>query len=57
MGWPGLSKKSHYFDGERSLCGKWLFFGVLEDAKADINSPDDCAACRKKYDKTYKGRV
>jgi hypothetical protein len=53
-GWPQLSKKAHYFVDGRSLCSRWLFFGEVDDVKADSKGPDDCAACRKKYDKTHE---
>ena len=50
-GWalPGRSRKYHYFRNAESLCGKWLFNGLLEvdDGRP---SPDDCAAFRKKRD-------
>jgi hypothetical protein len=48
-GWPGLSRKAHYFVGGRSLCGSWLFFGALtaEQAVAEKPGPDDCARCHK----------
>jgi len=44
-GFPRLSKKAHYFVDGRSLCGKWLFTGDLEDSNDD--SPDNCTACKK----------
>jgi hypothetical protein len=47
-GWPGLSKKAHYFVDGRALCGKWLFFGPIEDVTSTAKGPDDCAACHKK---------
>jgi hypothetical protein len=31
-GWPTNSKKAHYFFDGRSLCGKWGFFGDVDDA-------------------------
>jgi hypothetical protein len=48
-GWPGLSKKSHYFIEGRSLCGKWIFMGAL--TTVDFKSPDDCADCRRRLTK------
>jgi len=45
-GFPANSRKAHYFNTDkRSLCGKWLFFGELEDS--NDNSPDNCTACKK----------
>jgi hypothetical protein len=52
-GWPRLSRTAHYFVDARSLCGRWLFRGDLDDTRAETAGPDDCASCRKKYDKTY----
>lgn len=49
-GWTWLSNstKWHYFVDGISLCGKWrlLVTGDLEQGKDD--SPDNCAACKKK---------
>ena len=49
-GWghPGhyQSRKWHYFREARSLCGKWMFTGVLEQGSDD--SPDNCASCKRK---------
>ena len=42
-GFPGLSRKAHYFRGARSLCRKWMFTGHLEPDTG--TSADDCAAC------------
>ncbi|MBA7491660.1 hypothetical protein ES702_02208 [subsurface metagenome] len=44
-GWPRNSRKTHYFIDGRSLCGKWMFFGKLEDSQD--NSPDNCVSCTK----------
>ena len=44
-GFPTNSKKAHYFRQSRSLCGKWMFFGVLE--QGNDNSLDNCTACKK----------
>ena len=46
-GWPGLSKKAHYFKDHRSLCRKWLFGGALEPHTGSFG-PDDCVGCKKK---------
>ncbi|MEB7891836.1 hypothetical protein NGK36_21490 [Hafnia alvei] len=49
-GWgsPERAKKAHYFrEGEViSICGKWLFSGVLFDT--DHENQDNCKACMKK---------
>ncbi|RLI41370.1 hypothetical protein DRO59_07110 [Candidatus Bathyarchaeota archaeon] len=44
-GFPLNSRKAHYFVNGRSLCGKWLFFGELE--QGNDGSPDNCAVCKK----------
>lgn len=53
-GWsrPLNSKKHHYFEegSSESICGKWLFFGGSREPDT-FESPDDCAACRKKLNK------
>lgn len=45
-GWarPSNSKKFHLFDGVRSLCGKWMFFGETEPDTGDVGI-DDCQGC------------
>lgn len=51
-GFPASSKKAHYFNGEaRSLCGGWLFTGMLEDN--NHRSLDNCKSCMKKRDKLF----
>ncbi len=45
-GFPAKSRKAHYFVDGISLCGKWMFFGELE--QGNDNSPDNCATCKKK---------
>ncbi len=52
-GWPALSKKAHYFEDGRSLCNRWMYMGQLEDNNLD--SPDDCATCRKRLAKVKGG--
>lgn len=43
-GFPGTSKKAHYFVDSMSLCRKWgFYYGSLEQGNDD--SPDNCAAC------------
>lgn len=48
-GFPGNSRKAHYFVDYMSLCRKWLFKGSLE-VDTGKTSPDDCAICRKKLE-------
>lgn len=50
-GWPGNSKKAHYFrEGEiASLCGKWAYTGPRESG--NDGSPDNCAECKKRLAK------
>jgi hypothetical protein len=44
-GWPAFATKAHYFVGAApSLCGRWMFWGVLEDDKDDL--PVNCKECR-----------
>jgi len=51
-GWTYLynSPKWHYFRDGRSLCGKWMTFSK-ELERREIDSPDNCVACKKKRDK------
>lgn len=52
-GFPGLSRKAHYFDNDAiCLCEKWMFIGDLYDDKHD--NPDNCKTCMKKRDKKYR---
>ena len=44
-GYPANSRKAHYFVKNRSLCGKMLYFGDLEDSNDD--SSDNCTSCKK----------
>lgn len=46
-GWPGNSKKAHYFVAGLSLCGKWMFWG--SDFRESPPGPDDCRACAKRH--------
>ncbi len=48
--WPANAKKAHYFEGGRSLCGRWLFFGFQEQSqeRGDESGHDDCRPCWKK---------
>lgn len=48
-GFPANSRKAHYFVDGRSLCGKWMYFGSLEDS--NDNSSDNCTACKKAVQK------
>lgn len=49
-GFPGRSKKAHYFVDSMSLCRKWgFYYGSLEQGNDD--SPDNCAACRRELAK------
>lgn len=49
-GFPGLSRKAHYFDGGRSICGKWLYMGNLDinQTTGDKPGPDDCRECHRR---------
>ena len=45
-GFPGTSRKAHYFVDMTALCKKWGFYnGPLE--QGNDSSPDNCAACMK----------
>jgi hypothetical protein len=49
-GWPGRTKKAHYFAGIKSLCGEWKYGGYLKpgELKADCPVEDACKTCLKK---------
>ena len=45
-GFPGTSRKAHYFVNGMSLCRKWGFYlGPLE--QGNDGSPDNCTTCMK----------
>jgi len=44
-GWPANSRKAHYFVDGLSLCGRWGYFGEVEQGNDD--SPDNCAVCKR----------
>ena len=50
-GFPGLSKKAHYFNAgdSISLCGEWMFSGIRFDEMHE--HPDNCKMCMKKREK------
>ena len=48
-GWPLNSKKAHYFYEGLAMCGRWMFFGAVEQGNDE--SCDNCAACKKKLAK------
>jgi hypothetical protein len=51
-GFPGLSKKAHYFDNDAiCLCRKWMFTGELDDKFHD--HPDNCKECVRRRLKKY----
>lgn len=52
-GWSPLdnSRKWHYFVDRRSLCGSWAIMGKTELKQGDDDSPDNCAACKRKLAK------
>lgn len=54
-GFPSLSQKAHYFTGGRSLYGKWMFFGELEEGNDE--SSDNCTACKKALTKRKAKQV
>lgn len=43
-GWPLNAKAPHFFVSGRSLCGRWMYYGPLEDARS---VDGDCKACTK----------
>jgi hypothetical protein len=49
-GWAFLwnSKKWHYFRDCRSLCGRWLCLSYDVEKEEKIDSPDNCAECRRR---------
>jgi len=48
-GWITNSPKWHYFVDGRSLCGKWIGLGELE--QGNDGSPDNCTACKRALEK------
>lgn len=45
-GFPGQSRKAHYFVDGTALCRKWGFYrGPVDQGNDD--SPDNCSACMK----------
>jgi len=46
-GYPLNARKSHYFVDRMSLCGRWMYFGVLSIAVR----PNPCRTCMKKLEK------
>jgi hypothetical protein len=57
-GWAFLwnSKKVHYFRDKRSLCGKWLCLSMEFYPDENLNSPDNCAECRRRRAKELEKR-
>ena len=55
-GFPGLARKAHYFVEGKALCGKWAYTGSLDGSNPEIKGPDDCVACRRKYDERVSAR-
>lgn len=49
-GWTWLknSRKWHYFVDKRSLCGKWQVVADDDLEQGNDDSPDNCAACKRK---------
>jgi len=51
-GFSGNSRKAHYFTKSgRSLCGRWLLLGLLENS--NHGSPDNCKECNRRREKLY----
>jgi hypothetical protein len=52
IGWFKLSNASkwHYFNGSKSLCGKWMYLGAGPFEADDKPRPTDCGACRRKLE-------
>ena len=50
-GFPGGSRKAHYFRQMTSLCRRWGFYAGHLEADNGTPSPDDCAACRRVLDR------
>jgi len=48
--WPLNSRKAHYFEEGRSLCGRWMFFGSQDQPEGLGEQPgkDDCVVCWRK---------
>jgi len=55
QGWTWLTnaKKRHYFVNKLSLCGRYALFVHSQDGYDDNDdSPDNCAACKRKLPHT-----
>lgn len=50
-GFPGGSRKAHYFVGTMSLCRKWGFYTGPLTKNQDGSSPDDCVVCARELAK------
>ena len=49
------SKKAHYIKDSRSLCGRYTWFGDVEQGKDE--SPDNCAECKRRLKKLKDKKV
>jgi len=54
-GWPGRASEGHYFVGGRSLCGRWLYDGEVDEG--DYEGWSRCAVCRRKLAKRLEVRA
>ena len=50
-GYPLNSRKAHYFNSNRSLCGKWGCLNSMPLENNDHDHSDNCMGCRRKRDK------
>lgn len=53
--WPVNSRKAHYFVDGRSLCGKWMYLGEVEEG--NDYSPDNCRECIRRLEKKREGEA
>jgi len=44
-GWPEDSRKAHYFRKDRSLCGRWCYWGEEIWPRFSLSEKDCCAIC------------
>jgi len=51
----GVTRKAHYIKDNRSLCGRYIWLGDVEEGKDD--SPDNCASCKRKLKKLKEKKV
>lgn len=54
-GFPGLSKRFHYFENGISLCGKWMYRGQLEP-DTGTQGKEDCKECYRRLERRKESK-